>query len=91
MGLGSGKNPFEGIYYFLVAIFLSFVVQGLEAHSPSELNVFVDAGSDHHGNNGVVPGTDKHERQTQAHAQEGESPVGQKNRKSHPQSVVCCC
>lgn len=43
---------------------------------PTELYVFVDAGGDAHGNDGVIPGTDEHERQTQAHAQERQSPVG---------------
>lgn len=36
---------------------------------PTKLNVFVDAGGDAHGDYGIIPGTDKHERQAQAHTQ----------------------
>lgn len=43
---------------------------------PTELNVFVDTGGDAHGNDGVIPGTDKHEGQAQTHAQERQSPAG---------------
>lgn len=43
---------------------------------PTELNVFVDTCGDAHGDNGVIPGTDKHEGQAQTHAQEGQSPAG---------------
>ena len=46
-------------------------------HSPTELNVFVDAGSDQHGDNGIVPGADEHQRQTQGHTQEGQCPADQ--------------
>lgn len=48
---------------------------------PTELNVFVEAGGDAHGDDGVIPGTDKHERQAQAHTQERQSPAG--DRTSH--------
>lgn len=43
---------------------------------PTELNVFVDTGGDAHGDDGVIPGTDKHEGQAQTHAQERQSPAG---------------
>lgn len=41
---------------------------------PTELNVFVDTGGDAHGDYSVVPGADKHEGQTQTHAQERQGP-----------------
>lgn len=44
---------------------------------PSVFNVFVDATSDDHGNNSVIPGGDKHQSKTQTHSQEGQSPVGE--------------
>lgn len=43
---------------------------------PTELDVFVDTGGDAHGDYGVVPGADKHEGQTQTHAQERQGPSG---------------
>lgn len=43
---------------------------------PSVFNIFVDAGSDSHGHDSIIPGTDEHESKTQAHSQEGKSPVG---------------
>ena len=45
---------------------------------PSVFNVFVDAPSDGHGNNGIIPGADEHESKAQAHSQEGQSPVAEK-------------
>lgn len=48
---------------------------------PTELNVFVDAGGDAHGDYCVIPGTDEHKRQAQTHTQERQSPVG--DRTSH--------
>lgn len=45
-------------------------------HLPTELNVFVDTGGDAHGEDGVIPGTDKHEGQAKTHAQERQSPAG---------------
>ena len=51
-------------------------------HLPTELNVFVDAGCNPHGNNGIVPGADEHQWQTQGHTQEGQSPEGMR-RTSH--------
>lgn len=44
---------------------------------PAELNVFVDAGGDAHGDYGVIPRADEHERQAQAHTEERQSPVGE--------------
>lgn len=44
---------------------------------PSVFNVFVDATSDDHGNNSIIPGGDEHESKTQAHSQKGQSPVGE--------------
>lgn len=41
---------------------------------PTKLNVFVDTGGNAHGHYSVVPGADKHEGQTQAHAQERQGP-----------------
>lgn len=52
-----------------------------DGYAPTELNIFVDAGCDAHGDDGVVPRADEHERQAQAHTQERQSPVG--DRKSH--------
>lgn len=43
---------------------------------PTELNVFVDAGGNAHGNYGVIPRANKHEREAQTHTQEGQSPEG---------------
>lgn len=43
-------------------------------HLPSKLNILVDRAGDRHGDNGVVPGAEKHERETQAHPQERQSP-----------------
>lgn len=44
---------------------------------PSVFNVFVDAASDGHGHNSIIPGGDEHESKTQAHSQEGQSPAGE--------------
>lgn len=54
-----------------------------DVYSPTELNVFVDAGGDAHGNYGVIPGTDEHERQAQTHTQKRQSPVGGIDGTSH--------
>lgn len=43
-------------------------------HSPGELDILVDRAGNHHGDNGVVPGAEEHESETQAHPQEGQSP-----------------
>ncbi len=50
---------------------------------PPVFNVFVDAAGDGHGHDGVIPGGDEHESKTQAHSQEGQSPVG--GKKTHEQ------
>ena len=47
---------------------------GWHPHSPLVLNVLVDHASDEHGDQGVVPGGDKHQGQAEAHAQEGQCP-----------------
>lgn len=57
-------------------------------HSPTELNVLVEAGGDAHGYYGVAPGADEHERQAQGHPQKRQSPVG--DRRSHDQPTPCC-
>ncbi len=44
-------------------------------HSPCKLDVLVDRAGNCHGDDGVVPGAEEHERETQAHPQEGQSPV----------------
>lgn len=44
---------------------------------PSVLNVFVDAASDTHGQDSIVPGGDEHERETQAHSQKGQGPAAE--------------
>lgn len=46
----------------------------MHAHLPLVLNVLVDHASDEHGNQGIVPGGDKHQGQAEAHAQEGQRP-----------------
>lgn len=43
---------------------------------PFILDVLVDASSYYYCNQSVVPGGDEHERQTQAHPQEGQGPAG---------------
>lgn len=39
-------------------------------YSPPEFDILVDTAGDCHGNDGIVPRADEHERETQAHAQE---------------------
>ena len=51
---------------------------------PSVFNIFVDAASDDHGHNSIIPGRDEHERKTQAHSQEGQSPVGENTHFTTP-------
>lgn len=48
-----------------------------ELNLPSIFNVLVDAASDGHGYNCIIPGADEHECKTQAHSQEGKSPAGE--------------
>lgn len=48
-------------------------------HSPCKLNILVDRTSDHHGDDGIVPGADEHECETQAHPQEGQGPVTERD------------
>lgn len=43
-------------------------------HSPAVLDVLVDAASDEHGEEGVVPGADEHQGKAEAHPEEGEGP-----------------
>ena len=47
--------------------------------SPAVLDVLVDAAGYEHGEERVIPGTDKHEGKAQAHAQEGQRPGGTQN------------
>lgn len=44
-------------------------------YSPPEFDILVDTAGDCHGNDGIVPRADEHERETQAHAQEWQSPA----------------
>lgn len=46
-------------------------------HSPCKLDVLVDGASDRHGDDGVVPGAEEHQSETQAHPQERQSPAAQ--------------
>ena len=55
----------------------------LSWHPPSILDVLVDASGDEHGDQGVVPGGDEHEGETQAHTQEGQGPGGDKQNQEH--------
>lgn len=57
-------------------LFLVLLQMLTDDYLPTELNVFVDTGGDAHGDDGVIPGTDKHEGQAQTHAQERQSPAG---------------
>ncbi len=41
---------------------------------PAVLDVFVDASSDEHGHQSVVPGANEHQSQTQTQSQERKSP-----------------
>ena len=43
---------------------------------PAVFDVLVDEAGDHHGHDGVVPGRDEHEGETQAHPQERQRPAG---------------
>lgn len=43
-------------------------------HSPAVLDVLVDAASDEHGEEGVVPGADEHQGKAETHPEEGEGP-----------------
>lgn len=43
-------------------------------HSPAVLNVLVDAASDEHGEEGVVPGADEHQGKAETHPEEREGP-----------------
>lgn len=47
---------------------------GVALRLPSKLDILVDRTGDHHGDNGVVPGAEEHESETQAHPQERQSP-----------------
>lgn len=61
----------------IIAFFVFSISATLtDDYLPTELNVFVDTGGDAHGDDGVIPGTDKHEGQAQTHAQERQSPAG---------------
>ena len=42
---------------------------------PAVFDVFVDEAGDQHGDQGVVPGADEHQRQAETHAQEGQGPA----------------
>lgn len=46
-----------------------------EKHSPCKLDILVDGTGNYHSDNGVVPGTEEHKSKTQAHPQEGKSPI----------------
>lgn len=48
---------------------------GGERHSPMVLNILVDHSGNHHGDDGIIPGGDEHERHTDAHAHKGECPA----------------
>lgn len=50
------------------------VPRGFYACLPTELDVLVDAASNAHGHDGIVPRADEHQRETQAHTQKGQSP-----------------
>lgn len=65
----------------ILFLFSVHVLRSHDEYLPTKLNVFVDTGGDAHGDYGVIPGTDEHERQAQAHTQERQSPAG--DRKSH--------
>ena len=43
-------------------------------HSPLVLDVLVNHACNEHGDQGIVPGGDKHQGQAEAHAQEGQRP-----------------
>lgn len=43
-------------------------------HSPAVLDVLVDAASDEHCEEGVVPGADEHQGEAETHPEEGEGP-----------------
>jgi hypothetical protein len=45
-------------------------------HSPSVLDVLIEAAGYEHGEKGVVPGADEHEGEAQAHAEERQGPGG---------------
>lgn len=47
-----------------------------KSFSPSVFDVFVDTASNGHGNDGIIPGRNEHESETQAHSQEGQRPAG---------------
>lgn len=51
------------------------ISSGVALHSPCELDILVDRAGNHHGDDGVVPGAEEHESETQAHPQERQSPV----------------
>lgn len=51
-----------------------FPDQVVAPHSPLVFNVLVDHARNEHGNQGIVPGGDKHKGQAEAHAQEGQRP-----------------
>ena len=50
--------------------------QPLALHSPLVLDVLVDAAGNEHGEKGVVPGADEHQREAETHPKEGEGPGG---------------
>lgn len=50
------------------------ISSGVALRLPSKLDILVDRAGDHHSDNGVVPGAEEHERETQAHPQERQSP-----------------
>lgn len=61
---------------------------------PLVLNVLIDHPCNAHGHNSVVPRGDEHQRQTHAHAEEGQCPVGETHSLKLPvfiyQTWLCC-
>lgn len=48
---------------------------GVVLHSPCKLDILVDGTGNYHGDDGIVPGAEEHKSETQAHPQEGQSPI----------------
>ena len=60
----------------------------LWGHLPTELNIFVDASSNHHGNYGIVPRAEEHKRQTQTHTEEWQSPAERERRRERERGIT---
>lgn len=70
--------------HFLFKDLLYMTLLHTKSFLPSVFDVFVDAASNDHGHDSVIPGGDEHKSKTQAHSQERQSPVGENTHFTTP-------